>query len=98
MGEEAQRENVGRVELLVGQLAFGERVRKVQAADQGGGVHPAIGGDVVAGGRECVVEGHAHCLEGFDQRGRVHGVSVGCPEGGGYELHWCFDLVAEVFF
>jgi len=89
---------MGGVEFLVGELAAGEGVREVESVNQCSGVHPAIGGDVVAGGRERIVEGHAHRLEGFDQGAGVDGVGVGGAEGGGYELYRRFDLVAEVFF
>lgn len=94
----AESKDMGGVELLVGQFAASEGVREVEAIDECSRVHPAISGDVVAGGRERVVEGHAHCLEGFDEGAGVDRVGVGGAEGGGYELYRCFDLVAEVFF
>ena len=89
---------MGGVELLVGEFAGGEGVGEVEAVDEGGGVHPLVGGDVVAGGWERVVETHAHGVDGVDDCAGIGGVGGGGAEGGGEELHWGFDFVAEVFF
>ena len=56
-----------------------------------------VGGDVVAGGWKRVVEAHAHGVEGVDESAGVGGIGGGGAEGGGEELEWSFDLVAEVF-
>ena len=96
LGHQAEGEDVGGVEFLVGELAAGELVGEVEAVDEGGGVHPVVGGDVVAGGREGVVEAHAHGVDGVDEGAGVLGVGGGGAEGGGEELHGGLDLVAEV--
>jgi hypothetical protein len=97
LSHEAESEDVGGVELLVRELAAGEGVGEVEPVDEGGRVHPVVGGDVVASGGKRVVEAHAHGVDGVDQRAGVGRVGRGGAEGGGEELHWGFDLVAEVF-
>ena len=97
LGHEAESEDVGGVELLVGELAAGEGVGEVETVDEGGGVHPVVGGDVVAGGRKRVVEAHAHGVDGVDESAGIRGIGRGGAEGGGEELHRRFHFVAEVF-
>ena len=97
LGHETEGQDVGRVELLVGEFVAGEGVGEVEAVDQGAGVHPVIGGDVVAGRRKSVVERHAHGLDGVDECTWVGWIGSGGAKGGGEELHGGFDFVAEVF-
>ena len=95
LGEQAEREDVGGVELLVRELVVGELVGKVEAVDEGARVHPLLGGDVEAGGGKGHEGGHAHLAGGVDECARVDGVGGGGAEGGGEELDGGLDLVAE---
>jgi len=96
LGHEAKGEDVGGVELLVRELAAGEGVGEVEAVDEGRGVHPLVCGDVVAGGRQGIVEAHAHGVDGIDEGAEVLRVGGGGAEGRCEELHGGLDLVAEV--
>lgn len=76
-------------------MVGGEAVGEVEAIDEGGGVHPMVGGEDVAGGRLLLEEGHAHVAEGVGEGGWAGGVGGGGAKGGGDELERGFDFVAE---